>query len=75
MTVLLGHAWLAFGLSCLVAFGVGYASYQTQGYREAADRARGRPGDRGAEAAADDAARGLQAQGADHGPHARATPG
>ncbi len=34
VTVLLGHSWLAFGMSCLVAFGVGYVSYQTQSYRE-----------------------------------------
>jgi len=34
VTVLFGHSWLAFGVSCLVAFGVGYVSYQTQGYRE-----------------------------------------
>ena len=34
VTVLFGHSPLASGLSCLVAFGVGYVSYQTQGYRE-----------------------------------------
>jgi nucleotide-binding universal stress UspA family protein len=34
VTFLLGHTALSFGLSCLVAFGVGYVSYQTQGYRE-----------------------------------------
>jgi amino acid transporter/nucleotide-binding universal stress UspA family protein len=34
VTFLLGHTALAFGLSCLVAFGVGLVSYQTQGYRE-----------------------------------------
>ena len=35
VTLLLGHSPpLASGLSCLVAFGVGYVSYQTQGYRE-----------------------------------------
>jgi nucleotide-binding universal stress UspA family protein len=34
VTVLLGHSPLAFGLSCVVAFGVGFVSYQTQGYRE-----------------------------------------
>ena len=31
---LLGHTVEAFGLSCLVAFLVGFVSYQTQGYRE-----------------------------------------
>jgi nucleotide-binding universal stress UspA family protein len=33
VTVLLGHSPMAFGLSCLVAFGVGYVSYETQVYR------------------------------------------
>jgi amino acid transporter/nucleotide-binding universal stress UspA family protein len=35
VTLLPGHTPLEFGLSCLVAFGVGFASYQTQVYREA----------------------------------------
>jgi amino acid transporter/nucleotide-binding universal stress UspA family protein len=34
VTILLGDSATAFGLSCLIAFGVGTASYQTQGYRE-----------------------------------------
>ncbi len=34
VTVLFGHTWLASGVSCLVAFGVGFVSYQTQSYRE-----------------------------------------
>jgi nucleotide-binding universal stress UspA family protein len=34
LTVLLGHSPLASGISCLVAFGVGYVSNQTQAYRE-----------------------------------------
>jgi amino acid transporter/nucleotide-binding universal stress UspA family protein len=34
VTVLFGHSPLAFGVSCLVAFGVGYVSNQTQRYRE-----------------------------------------
>jgi amino acid transporter/nucleotide-binding universal stress UspA family protein len=34
VTILLGHSPLGFGLSCLVALGVGAVSYRTQGYRE-----------------------------------------
>lgn len=33
LTVLIGHTWLGFGLSVAVALVVGYASFQTQGYR------------------------------------------
>lgn len=42
VTIAVGHSWLGFGLSTLVAIGVGYASFQTQGYRLAliADEAR-----------------------------------
>lgn len=35
ITILIGHTWLGFGLSSLVAVGVGIASYHTQAYREA----------------------------------------
>ncbi len=34
VTLLLGHTALGFGTSSLIAVGVGYASYRTQGYRE-----------------------------------------
>jgi nucleotide-binding universal stress UspA family protein len=35
ITLLLGHTWAGFALSVLVAFAIGYASYQTQSYRTA----------------------------------------
>lgn len=31
----LGHSWLGFAISSLIAAGIGYASYRTQGYRSA----------------------------------------
>jgi amino acid transporter/nucleotide-binding universal stress UspA family protein len=34
VTFLFGHSTTGFGLSCLVAFGVGFTSYHTQGYRD-----------------------------------------
>jgi amino acid transporter/nucleotide-binding universal stress UspA family protein len=34
VTLLPGHSPLEFGLSCLIAFAVGYSSYRTQGYRD-----------------------------------------
>ncbi|MDR3634889.1 MAG: universal stress protein [Isosphaeraceae bacterium] len=33
ITLLIGHSWVGFGMSVVVALAIGYASYQTQSYR------------------------------------------